>query len=113
LDRAVPEDVVRQLADDLAPLLARQGRAVERELLCDRTVDAVGEVLAVLFVQLRTELRDALVVDPCLELGVRVDRRSGRLRAGAAGCQGDDGAAVALALETIVEPHLRLSSVRG
>ena len=64
LDRAVAEDVVGQLADDLAALVARQRRAVERELLRDGAVDLVGEVArAVLLEELRPELRDALVVD--------------------------------------------------
>ena len=80
LDRAVAEDVVRQLPDDLAALFARQRRAVERELLVDRAVDAVGEVVAVLLVELGAELGDALVMDACLQLRIRVDRDDGRRR---------------------------------
>ena len=73
LDRAVAEDVVRQLTDDLAPLVARERGAVEDELLGDRAVDLVGEILAVLLVELRPELRDARVVDLGLQLRVRID----------------------------------------
>ena len=45
LERAVAEDVVGDLADELPPLLARERRAVERELLGHRAQHAVGEVL--------------------------------------------------------------------
>ena len=82
LDRAVAEDVVRQLADDLAALLAGQRGAVECELLVDRAVDAIREVVAVLLVELGAELGDALVMDACLQLRVRIDRDDARRRAG-------------------------------
>ena len=81
LDRAVAEDVVRQLTDDLAPLVPRQRRAVEDELLGDRAVDLVGEILAVRLVELGPELRDTRVVDLGLQLRVRIDgERSRRAR---------------------------------
>ena len=75
LERAVAEDVVGDLADELAPLLARQRRAVERELLGDRAQHALGEVLVRLALEeLGAELLDARVVDARLQLGVRVER---------------------------------------
>ena len=74
LERAVAEDVVGDLADELPPLLPRQRRAVERELLRDRAQDALGEVLVRLpLEELRAEPLDARVVDAGLQLGVRVD----------------------------------------
>src|SRR5205823_10617201 len=111
LERPVAEDVVRDLARDLAPLLAGERRAVERELLGDRAEDALGEGLGRLpLEELRAELRDARVVDAGLELGVRVDgpllrvlvRDLPRERVA-----GDDRDAVALLLdlEAIVEAH--------
>ena len=110
LDRAVAENVVRQLANDLAALLAGQRSPVERELLVYRSVDAVGEVVAVLLVELGAELGDALVMDASLQLRVRIDRDDARRRgAVAVGRQGDDGAAVALFREAIVQTHLSAS----
>ena len=44
LERPVAEDVVGDLADELATLLAGQRRAVEGELLGDRPQDALGDV---------------------------------------------------------------------
>jgi hypothetical protein len=73
LERPVAEDVVGELPDELTPLLSRQRRPGEGELLGDRPVDAVSEVVWVLLEQLGAELRDAGVVDAGLELGVRVD----------------------------------------
>jgi hypothetical protein len=81
LQRPVAEDVVGDLADDLPPLLAGERRAVERQLLRDRAQDALGQVACRLpLEQLGTELRDARVMDPRLQLRVRVDDRPlGRL----------------------------------
>ena len=78
LDRPVAENVVRQLTDDLAPLVAGQRRAVEDELLGDGPVDLVGEILVVGLVELGPELRDARVVDLGLQLRVRIDRKRSR-----------------------------------
>ena len=80
LDRPVAEDVVGELADELAALLARERRAVERQLLGDRPVHLVAEILAVLLEELRAELGDARVVDPRLQVGVRIDAASRRSR---------------------------------
>ena len=64
LERAVAEDVVRDLAGDLLALLAAQRRPVEGELGRDGLLHALGEVLAVVGEeQLRAELRDAGAVD--------------------------------------------------
>ena len=74
LERPVAEDVVGDLLRDLPPLLAGQRRAVERELLGDRAEHALGELFVRLRrEELRTELRDARVVNPRLQLRVRVD----------------------------------------
>jgi len=104
LDRAVAEDVVGQLADDLAPLLACERRPVEGELLRHGTVDLVGKVFgAVLAEELRAELRDALVVDACLQVGVRVARnRRGRRRLVAVANDAERGATLALLGDPVV-----------
>ncbi len=73
LDRAVAENVVGQLADDLSALLPRQRSAIERELFRDGAIHLVGQVTrAVLLEELRPKLGDALVVDAALEIGVRI-----------------------------------------
>src|SRR5262249_41649862 len=98
-----------------APLLPGQGGcSVESELLRNGAVDAVTELLgAVLLEELRPELRDAGVVDLCLELGVGVDCRGRRRQALAVRDDREDGAVFPLARETIVEAHVVFSSVRG
>jgi hypothetical protein len=113
LERAVAEDVVGQLTDELAALFACERRAIERQLFGDRPIDALAEVLAVFLAEeLGPELGDAGVVDPGLQLGVRVNlrRRGNGRRAmavrGGKGC----GASFPLAGETIVESHRLFNS---
>ena len=80
LERPVAEDVIRDLARDLAPFLAGQRGAVDRELLGDDAQHLLGQVVGgggtVLGpaggIQLRAELGDARVVDVRLQVGVRV-----------------------------------------
>src|SRR5579862_11026 len=105
LERAVPEDVVRQLPDELTTLLARERRAGDDELLRDRLVDAVVEVGRLLHEELRAELGDARVMHPGLELGVRVDLDL---------CERIDDCdrAVARAGKTVVQAHYALAKER-
>src|SRR4029079_12422369 len=96
-------------------LRAGKLRPVQRELLRDYTENLLGEVLARGLVgvpgrvQLRAELRDAGVVDPSLELGVRVGRAPrGRLALSADEDVELGPVAVAravLAMEPVVEAH--------
>src|ERR1043166_1710245 len=84
------------------------GGWVERELLGGGAQDALGEVLGRLpLEELGPELRDAGVVDPGLELRVRVDHPLLRVlvrRRAPEGVAGDDrDAVVLLDLEAIVE----------
>ena len=73
LERAVAEDVVGDLADELPALLARERRPVERELLGDGAQDTLGDVLVgLLLEELDAERGDARVVDARLQLRVRV-----------------------------------------
>src|SRR5829696_662059 len=73
LEWPVTEDVVRQLTDDPTAFLAGEGRPVEGELLGDRSMDLLVQVLVRLGCEeLRAELRDARVVDPRLQLCVRI-----------------------------------------
>src|ERR1041385_8572407 len=91
---------------------ARGGGAGERELLGHGPEDPLGEVLRrLLLEELGAELRDAGVVDPRLQLGVRVDRTGPlgglvALRRGVARVVGLGGRAVAVpAADAIVEAH--------
>ena len=73
LERPVAEDVVGDVGDDLAALLARQRRPVEGELLHDRAHDALFEVLRRLGrEQLGAELGDARVMDAGLQFRVGI-----------------------------------------
>ena len=79
LQRPVAEDVVGDLADDLASLFACQRRPVQHELLGDGARDALADVAGRLALeQLRTQRRDAGVVDAGLQLGIRVLRGTAR-----------------------------------
>ena len=80
LQRPVAEDVVGDVGDDLAALLAGERRAVESELLHDRPHDPLLEVVRRLGrEELGAQPRDARVMDPGLQLRVRI----GLLRPGA------------------------------
>ncbi len=111
LERAVAEDVVADVADELAPFFPRQRRPVERELLGDRAEHAVRQILGGLALeQLRAETRDALVVDPRLQLGIRVAalRRCGALAPGLPGrvLEGRRGRGGAVrTVDPVVEAH--------
>ena len=73
LQRPVAEDVVGDVGDDLAALLAGERRAVESELLHDRPHDPFFEVVGRLGrEELGAQPRDARVVDAGLQLGVRI-----------------------------------------
>ena len=77
LERAVAEDVVRDLAGDLRALLARQRRLVERDRLFDGLAHALGSSSRRRLVvaggeEARAEARDDVMVDARLELGERV-----------------------------------------
>ena len=74
LQRAVAEDVVRDLTGDLGALLPRQRRLVERERLRHRLAHALGELVVVArrVEQARPDARDDVVVDPGLELAERI-----------------------------------------
>jgi hypothetical protein len=83
LQRSVAEDVVGDLARDLAPLFAGQRSAVERELLGDDAENLLRELFcarpalgAVGRVELGPELGDARVMDPRLQVGVRASSAS-------------------------------------
>jgi len=113
-ERSVAEDVVGDLLDDLAALFARQRSAVEGELLGDDPEDLLREILrgAVLRLpgreELRAELRNARVVDPRLQVRVRVLRPlDGLGLLPGEGVEGVDRLAVraVLAVESVVEPH--------
>jgi hypothetical protein len=115
LQRSVAEDVVGDLACDLPPLLAREWRAVERELLGDDAEHLLGEVLGRTLIglsgriELRAELRDAGVVDAALQLGIRVLWPA----LGGVGLPADEHVELgpvavggaALAVESVVEAH--------
>jgi len=93
LERAVAEDVIGDLPDELATLIARQRRPVEGELLRDSPKDALGEVARGLGrEELGAELGDAGVMDASLELRVRVGDtaflRCGRGQSLCPGCSG-------------------------
>src|SRR5205823_4644215 len=73
LERAVAEDVVRDLADDPPALFACQRCPVERELLRDGAEHPIRDVAGRLALeQLGAELGDARVVDLRLQVGIRV-----------------------------------------
>ena len=73
LERAVAENVVGDVGDDLLSLLAGERSAVESELLHDRAHDPLFEVLRRLGrEQLGAELGDARVVDATLQIRVRI-----------------------------------------
>src|SRR5207253_5827885 len=86
-------------------------RAVERELLGDGAEDPLVQVLVRLALEeLRAELRDALVVDARLQLGIRIGarlllRRLVRLRAERALGQQLRSDSSALLREAVVETH--------
>ena len=117
LERPVAEDVVGQLADDPASLLAGEGRPVERKLLGNGAVHLLVQVLGRLRrEELRPQLGDAGVVDAGLQLGIRVGRGRRplvtRLRRRAANERdrrlgpGFAGGLAVLAFDAVVESHV-------
>ena len=76
LERAVAEDVVRDLGRDRGAVVAGQ-RRLQRELLGDLRLDPLADGAAVLDVEeTRTELADEREVDSVLQLRERVARLS-------------------------------------